>query len=375
MSRASSRLPVPPPRPLLACGAEQKSTFCVARGARAWVGHHIGDLEHYATLARIPRRDRAFRAPVRGRAGAGGSRSSSRTTSRPRTRSSETASSSSGCSTTTPTSPPALPSTASTGRRSARSTTGPATAPTGRSGAARSSSAACAGSRAPPASGRYGCPGARRRFASPGGWPARGSPRPSAGPSRYRGRWAVSSTRHAGIRLRRSVAASSSRPSRPASAGSSTRWRRCAGCSPTRATRARLRSSSRRRPPPATMGPTISLSPTAQAGCSSTPARRSAASSDLDAGVDPGIVSARFHSGLASSTAAACLVVAQEHALAAVALSGGVFQNLRLLETVADLLREASVRVLVPRQLPVNDGGISYGQAAVAAALSAEEGL
>ena len=37
-------------RPLLACGAEQKNTFCVAKGDRAWVGHHIGDLEHYATL-------------------------------------------------------------------------------------------------------------------------------------------------------------------------------------------------------------------------------------------------------------------------------------------------------------------------------------
>jgi hydrogenase maturation protein HypF len=43
-------LPVPAPRPLLACGAEQKNTFCVAKGKRAWVSHHIGDLEHVATL-------------------------------------------------------------------------------------------------------------------------------------------------------------------------------------------------------------------------------------------------------------------------------------------------------------------------------------
>ena len=35
---------------LLACGAEQKSTFCVAKGGRAWVSHHVGDLEHLATL-------------------------------------------------------------------------------------------------------------------------------------------------------------------------------------------------------------------------------------------------------------------------------------------------------------------------------------
>ncbi len=51
---AALTLPVPATRPLLACGAEQKSTFCLAGGAHAWVGHHIGDLEHYATL-------RAFR--------------------------------------------------------------------------------------------------------------------------------------------------------------------------------------------------------------------------------------------------------------------------------------------------------------------------
>jgi hydrogenase maturation protein HypF len=43
-------LPVRARRPLLACGAEQKATFCVARDDRAWVGHHIGDLEHLATL-------------------------------------------------------------------------------------------------------------------------------------------------------------------------------------------------------------------------------------------------------------------------------------------------------------------------------------
>ena len=43
-------LPVPAPRPLLACGAELKSTYCVARGRRAWVSHHIGDLKNYETL-------------------------------------------------------------------------------------------------------------------------------------------------------------------------------------------------------------------------------------------------------------------------------------------------------------------------------------
>ena len=49
-------------------------------------------------------------------------------------------------------------------------------------------------------------------------------------------------------------------------------------------------------------------------------------------------------------------------------LSGGVFQSRLLLESVWGALTDAGLRVLVPERLPVNDGGISYGQAAVAAA-------
>ena len=50
-----------------------------------------------------------------------------------------------------------------------------------------------------------------------------------------------------------------------------------------------------------------------------------------------------------------------------VVLSGGVFQNRRLLEAVAQGLGEAGLRGLHPQRLPVNDGGIAFGQAAVAA--------
>ena len=49
-------------------------------------------------------------------------------------------------------------------------------------------------------------------------------------------------------------------------------------------------------------------------------------------------------------------------------LSGGVFQNRLLLCRTADLLRDAGLRVLIPELLPANDGGISYGQLAVASA-------
>ena len=46
---ASVDLPLDAP-PLLACGAELKSVFCLAKGRRAWPGHHIGDLKNYETL-------------------------------------------------------------------------------------------------------------------------------------------------------------------------------------------------------------------------------------------------------------------------------------------------------------------------------------
>jgi hydrogenase maturation protein HypF len=51
-----------------------------------------------------------------------------------------------------------------------------------------------------------------------------------------------------------------------------------------------------------------------------------------------------------------------------VALGGGCFQNARLLQSVTRYLDEAGLEVLAPLALGPNDGAISYGQAAVAAA-------
>jgi hydrogenase maturation protein HypF len=89
---------------------------------------------------------------------------------------------------------------------------------------------------------------------------------------------------------------------------------------------------------------------------------------ELDAGVPAAIISARFHNGLADATASACAAVARAAGLSVAALAGGVFQNRLLLERVAAGLDAAGLRVLTPELLPPNDGAISYGQAAIAAA-------
>jgi hydrogenase maturation protein HypF len=93
-----------------------------------------------------------------------------------------------------------------------------------------------------------------------------------------------------------------------------------------------------------------------------------AVGADTAAGTPVEAIAARFHNALAAATARACAAAAERRAVGAVVLSGGVFQNRLLLERTSAALRANGLRVLVPERLPPNDGGISYGQAAVAAA-------
>jgi hydrogenase maturation protein HypF len=87
---------------------------------------------------------------------------------------------------------------------------------------------------------------------------------------------------------------------------------------------------------------------------------------DLRAGTPAPVVSARFHRAVAAATAAALAATG----IGTAVLSGGVFQNRLLLALTRADLEARGLRVLLPRRLPANDGGISYGQAAVAAALT-----
>src|SRR5215216_6516055 len=89
---------------------------------------------------------------------------------------------------------------------------------------------------------------------------------------------------------------------------------------------------------------------------------------DLEAGVAAPLVAARFHNGLAAATVAACQALREKSGLGTVALSGGVFQNMLLLERTVAGLERTGFRALVHSRVPPNDGGISLGQTAVAAA-------
>ncbi|WP_428527467.1 hypothetical protein [Roseibium sp.] len=51
-----------------------------------------------------------------------------------------------------------------------------------------------------------------------------------------------------------------------------------------------------------------------------------------------------------------------------IALSGGVLQNATLADGLFEQLKAQGFDVLVPKTLPANDGGLSLGQAAIAAA-------
>jgi hydrogenase maturation protein HypF len=87
---------------------------------------------------------------------------------------------------------------------------------------------------------------------------------------------------------------------------------------------------------------------------------------DLLDGYQPPVISAKLHIGVASLIAAIAGRVRDERGLDRVALSGGVFQNMFLLGHVCRMLKVDGFEVLTHSRVPTNDGGISVGQAAVA---------
>ncbi len=88
---------------------------------------------------------------------------------------------------------------------------------------------------------------------------------------------------------------------------------------------------------------------------------------DALAGVPIQKISARFHNGLAEVCRVVCLDMREKFGVNEVALSGGVWQNITLLGRSLSLLQESGFRVYIHQQVPTNDGGLSLGQAVIAA--------
>jgi hydrogenase maturation protein HypF len=74
-------------------------------------------------------------------------------------------------------------------------------------------------------------------------------------------------------------------------------------------------------------------------------------------------ISARWHNTFAAAVSEAGIKAAREYGIKDIALSGGVFQNRVLLESVHNLVTESGFRCRLHKNIPANDGGISLGQA------------
>ncbi|MBM3124961.1 MAG: carbamoyltransferase HypF [Chloroflexi bacterium] len=89
---------------------------------------------------------------------------------------------------------------------------------------------------------------------------------------------------------------------------------------------------------------------------------------DVFAGIPSSRISARFHNGLAEMVRKITEKISAETGIRKVILSGGVWQNITLLGRTLSLLRDGGVQVYIHQEVPPNDGGLSLGQAVIAAA-------
>lgn len=94
--------------------------------------------------------------------------------------------------------------------------------------------------------------------------------------------------------------------------------------------------------------------------------------SGIEAGVPTDRLALDFHIAIARASACIASEICAREGIDTVALSGGVFMNRLLLQLLTRELKDAGLAVLVPHAVPVNDGCISYGQAAVARARLAQ---
>ncbi len=88
----------------------------------------------------------------------------------------------------------------------------------------------------------------------------------------------------------------------------------------------------------------------------------------IEAGAPADRLALGFHIAITHATTHVACEICEREGLDTVALSGGVFMNRLLLQLLTHELKDAGLAVLVPHAVPVNDGCIAYGQAAIARA-------
>ncbi|MFY9640668.1 MAG: carbamoyltransferase HypF [Rhodomicrobium sp.] len=89
---------------------------------------------------------------------------------------------------------------------------------------------------------------------------------------------------------------------------------------------------------------------------------------DLATGTDRAMIAARFHRGLIETVCSTAYTLAKAQRCETAVLTGGVFQNRILLEGVSEGLTRLGVKIVAPAAFPANDGGVSLGQALIATA-------
>lgn len=92
----------------------------------------------------------------------------------------------------------------------------------------------------------------------------------------------------------------------------------------------------------------------------------------IEAGAPVDRLALGFHIAITHATTHVACEICEREGLDTVALSGGVFMNRLLLQLLTHELKDAGLAVLVPHAVPVNDGCIAYGQAAIARACLAQ---
>ena len=92
----------------------------------------------------------------------------------------------------------------------------------------------------------------------------------------------------------------------------------------------------------------------------------------IEAGTPADRLALEFHIAITHATTHIACEICNRENLDTVALSGGVFMNRLLLQLLTRNLKDAGLTVLIPQTVPVNDGCIAYGQAAIARARLAQ---